>query len=398
MSSRLNFIHPRTLCGMLLSILEADKQLSLEDALSEYSDTQNIMVCILYGTLKSMTNDKIYWLDYTEDNEQLSGVVYGAIDIQRSVQENTFADSKFYCSSPTLSVRNDFYKMVGQAIYSANCIEHKEVTNKLYKFYLINFKYDLKTEFSLDVDFYELIDYCDRLLSIPDMYDFEFLIKACKFIFENYAVTNRNSKSKLPTIASSYEYIIQQFVIAELRRERSRRLSTKGISERYKGYRTSLLDKSRTIRKASKDNPLIKGLQADGVFKLYRGSDLVFADIIDVKTNLFIADTDSNGAIVYRPIYASATDNENQLIRYTKTFNELNGIDAFGYLVYVVFDIDSTLCKLHKTVTLPSKETGEFVTWGSFVINLNNGEFNKDTIRAQFKDLYDFLDIELHLK
>lgn len=397
MNDRLK-ISDKWLYRFLKSILELNRNLDIDDdTLSEYNDdTHNIMTCLLYTLLLDLEKRNIYYQTYEAETQELSEVIYNDLDLHRSIFEGTWMEEKFWSSNLELTTHNLLYSIIGSALYLSyhTGIEHKEFWDKACSHYSRTYGFDLNTLGV--VDYIKYAEYCDDYLSISSFTEFSTILRLCKLIFDLYAICNRDSSKQILNLDMSKEYIIQQCIVAELRRVRASRVHKK--NSKYKSYSCNITDKSRTIRKQY-DNPALGKLQADGVIILSRGKEILYAVIIDVKTNLGLKRVYTNGAEEDSPmklVLREDTENSNQLYRYLGEFKYNNSVEPFGCLVRVVFDSDYWN-NVHRNINV-DKKTGasEAVTFGDFVINITD-DMEEEDFRNQISDLYDFLGIEKHL-
>lgn len=397
MGDRLN-ISDKWLYRFLKSILELNRNLDIDDdTLSEYNkDTHNIMTCLLYTLLLDLEKRNIYYQTYEAENQELSEVIYNDLDLHRSIFEGTWMEEKFWSSNLELTTHNLLYSIIGSALCLSyhTGIEHKEFWDKACSHYNKVYGFDLS---KLGVDDYtKYAEYCDDYLSISSFAEFSTILRLCRLIFDLYAIYNRDSNSQILNLDMSKEYIIQQCIIAELRRVRASRVHKK--NSKYKSYSCNITDKSRTIRKQY-DNPALGKLQADGVITLSKDKEILYAVIIDVKTNLGLKRVYANGTEEDSPmrlVLREDAENSNQLYRYLGEFKHNNSVEPFGCLVRVVFNSDYWN-NVHRNINI-DKKTGasEAVTFGDFVISITDNTEEED-FRNQMSELYDFLGIEGHL-
>lgn len=396
MGDRLN-ISDKWLYRFLKSILELNRNLDIDDdTLSKYNkDTHNIMTCLLYTLLLDLEKRNIYYQTYEAETQELSEVIYNDLDLHRSIFEGTWMEEKFWSSNLELTTHNLLYSIIGSALCLSyhTGIEHKEFWDKACSHYNKVYGFDLNT---LGVDDYtKYAEYCDDYLSISSFAEFSTILRLCRLIFDLYAIYNRDSSSQILNLDMSKEYIIQQCIVAELRRVRASRVHKK--NSKYKSYSCNITDKSRTIRKQY-DNSFLGQLQADGVVTLSKDSNLLYAVIIDVKTNLGLKRVYADGETRDSTMRLVRENDENsaQLYRYLSEFRNIKSIEPFGCLVHVVFNSDYW-DDVHKVIN-KDKKTGytEFVTYGGFVINITDDTTEED-FRNQMSELYDFLGIEEHL-
>ena len=396
MGDRLN-ISDKWLYRFLKSILELNRNLDIDDdTLSEYNkDTHNIMTCLLYTLLLDLEKRNIYYQTYEAETQELSEVIYNDLDLHRSIFEGTWMEEKFWSSNLELTTHNLLYSIIGSALYYSyhTGIEHKEFWDKACSHYNRVYGFDLN---KLGVDDYtKYAEYCDDYLSISSFAEFSTILRLCRLIFELYAICNRDSSSQILNLDMSKEYIIQQCIVAELRRVRASRVHKK--DSKYKSYSCNITDKSRTIRKQY-DNSFLGQLQADGVVTLSKDSNLLYAVIIDVKTNLGLKRVYADGETRDSTMRLVRENDENsaQLYRYLSEFRNIKSIEPFGCLVHVVFNSDYWN-DVHKVIN-KDRKTGytEFVTYGGFVVSITDDTTEED-FRNQMSELYDFLGIEEHL-
>lgn len=396
MNDRLK-ISDKWLYRFLKSILELNRNLDIDDdTLSEYNDdTHNIMTCLLYTLLLDLEKRNIYYQTYEAETQELSEVIYNDLDLHRSIFEGTWMEEKFWSSNLELTTHNLLYSIIGSALYLSyhTGIEHKEFWDKAYSHYSKTYGFDLNTLGV--VDYIKYAEYCDDYLSISSFAEFSTILRLCKLIFDLYAICNRDSSSQILNLDMSKEYIIQQCIVAELRRVRASRVHKK--NSKYKSYSCNITDKSRTIRKQY-DNSFLGQLQADGVVTLSKDSNLLYAVIIDVKTNLGLKRVYADGETRDSTMRLVRENDENsaQLYRYLSEFRNTKSIEPFGCLVHVVFNSDYWN-DVHKVIN-KDKKTGytESVTYGGFVVNITD-DTTEEEFRNQMSDLYDFLGIEKHL-
>lgn len=396
MNDRLK-ISDKWLYRFLKSILELNRNLDIDDdTLSEYNkDTHNIMTCLLYTLLLDLEKRNIYYQTYEAETQELSEVIYNDLDLHRSIFEGTWMEEKFWSSNLELTTHNLLYSIIGSALYYSyhTGIEHKEFWDKACSHYNKVYGFDLN---KLGVDDYtKYAEYCDDYLSISSFAEFSTILRLCRLIFDLYAICDRDSSSQILNLDMSKEYIIQQCIVAELRRVRASRVHKK--DSKYKSYSCNITDKSRTIRKQY-DNSFLGQLQADGVVTLSKGSNLLYAVIIDVKTNLGLKRVYADGETRDSTMRLVRENDENsaQLYRYLSEFRNTKSIEPFGCLVHVVFNSDYW-DDVHKVIN-KDKKTGytESVTYGGFVVNITDDTTEED-FRNQMSELYDFLGIEGHL-
>lgn len=396
MGDRLN-ISDKWLYRFLKSILELNRNLDIDDdTLSEYNkDTHNIMTCLLYTLLLDLEKRNIYYQTYEAETQELSEVIYNDLDLHRSIFEGTWMEEKFWSSNLELTTHNLLYSIIGSALYYSyhTGIKHKEFWDKACSHYNRVYGFDLN---KLGVDDYtKYAEYCDDYLSISSFAEFSTILRLCRLIFELYAICNRDSSSQILNLDMSKEYIIQQCIVAELRRVRASRVHKK--DSKYKSYSCNITDKSRTIRKQY-DNSFLGQLQADGVVTLSKDSNLLYAVIIDVKTNLGLKRVYADGETRDSTMRLVRENDENsaQLYRYLSEFRNIKSIEPFGCLVHVVFNSDYWN-DVHKVIN-KDRKTGytEFVTYGGFVVSITDDTTEED-FRNQMSELYDFLGIEEHL-
>lgn len=396
MSDRLA-ISDKWLYRFLKSILELNRNLDIDDdVLSEYNDdTHNIMTCLLYTLLLDLEKRNIYYQTYEAETQELSEVIYNDLDLQRSVFEGTWMDEKFWSSNLELTTHNLLYSIIGSALYlSYNTgIEHKEFWDKACSHYNKVYGFDLNKLGVVDCIRYA--EYCDDYLSISSFVEFSTILKLCRLIFDLYAIYNRDTHNQILNLDMSKEYIIQQCIIAELRRVRASRVHKK--NSKYKSYSCNITDKSRTIRKQY-NNSFLGQLQADGVITLSKDGDLLYAVIIDVKTNLGLKKVYTDGETVDSTmrLVREKDENSTQLYRYLSEFRNIKSVEPFGCLVHVVFNSDYWN-DVHKDIN-KDKKTGytEAVTYGGFVINITD-DTTEEEFRNQMSDLYNFLGVEKYL-
>lgn len=396
MNDRLK-ISDKWLYRFLKSILELNRNLDIDDdTLSEYNkDTHNIMTCLLYTLLLDLEKRNIYYQTYEAESQELSEVIYNDLDLHRSIFEGTWMEEKFWSSNLELTTHNLLYSIIGSALYLSyhTGIEHKEFWDKACSHYNKVYGFDLN---KLGVDDYtKYAEYCDDYLSISSFAEFSTILRLCRLIFELYAICDRDSSSQILNLDMSKEYIIQQCIVAELRRVRASRVHKK--DSKYKSYSCNITDKSRTIRKQY-DNSFLGQLQADGVVTLSKDSNLLYAVIIDVKTNLGLKRVYADGETRDSTMRLVRENDENsaQLYRYLSEFRNTKSIEPFGCLVHVVFNSDYW-DDVHKVIN-KDKKTGytESVTYGGFVVSITDDTTEED-FRNQMSELYDFLGIEEHL-
>lgn len=396
MGDRLN-ISDKWLYRFLKSILELNRNLDIDDdTLSEYNkDTHNIMTCLLYTLLLDLEKRNIYYQTYEAETQELSEVIYNDLDLHRSIFEGTWMEEKFWSSNLELTTHNLLYSIIGSALCLSyhTGIEHKEFWDKACSHYNKVYGFDLN---KLGVDDYtKYAEYCDDYLSISSFAEFSTVLKLCRLIFDLYAIYNRDSSSQILNLDMSKEYIIQQCIVAELRRVRTSRVHKK--DSKYKSYSCNITDKSRTIRKQY-DNSFLGQLQADGVVTLSKDSNLLYAVIIDVKTNLGLKRVYADGETRDSTMRLVRENDENsaQLYRYLSEFRNTKSIEPFGCLVHVVFNSDYWN-DVHKVIN-KDRKTGytESVTYGGFVVSITDDTTEED-FRNQMSELYDFLGIEEHL-
>lgn len=396
MNDRLN-ISDKWLYRFLKSILELNRNLDIDDdTLSEYNkDTHNIMTCLLYTLLLDLEKRNIYYQTYETESQELSEVIYNDLDLHRSVFEGTWMEEKFWSSNLELTAHNLLYSIIGSALYLSyhTGIEHKEFWDKACSHYNKIYGFDLN---NLGVDDYtKYAEYCDDYLSISSFAEFTTILRLCRLIFDLYAIYNRDSSSQILNLDMSKEYIIQQCIVAELRRVKASRVHKK--DSKYKSYSCNITDKSRTIRKQY-DNPYLGLLQADGVITLSRQEELLYAVIIDVKTNLGLKRIYADGEIEDSDMRLTRIERRNsaQLHVYLDEFENIKHIKPFGCLVHVVFNSDYW-DDVHKVIN-KDRKTGytESVTYGGFVVSIADDTTEED-FRNQMSELYDFLGIEKHL-
>lgn len=396
MNDRLK-ISDKWLYRFLKSILELNRNLDIDDdTLSEYNkDTHNIMTCLLYTLLLDLEKRNIYYRTYEAESQELSEVIYNDLDLHRSIFEGTWMEEKFWSSNLELTTHNLLYSIIGSALCLSyhTGIEHKEFWDKACSHYNKVYGFDLN---KLGVDDYtKYAEYCDDYLSISSFAEFSTILRLCRLIFDLYAIYNRDSSSQILNLDMSKEYIIQQCIVAELRRVRASRVHKK--DSKYKSYSCNITDKSRTIRKQY-DNSFLGQLQADGVVTLSKDSNLLYAVIIDVKTNLGLKRVYADGETRDSTMRLVRENDENsaQLYRYLSEFRNTKSIEPFGCLVHVVFNSDYW-DDVHKVIN-KDKKTGytESVTYGGFVVSITDDTTEED-FRNQMSELYDFLGIEKHL-
>lgn len=396
MGDRLN-ISDKWLYRFLKSILELNRNLDIDDdTLSEYNkDTHNIMTCLLYTLLLDLEKRNIYYQTYEAESQELSEVIYNDLDLHRSIFEGTWMEEKFWSSNLELTTHNLLYSIIGSALCLSyhTGIEHKEFWDKACSHYNRVYGFDLN---KLGVDDYtKYAEYCDDYLSISSFAEFSTILRLCRLIFDLYAIYNRDHSNQILNLDMSKEYIIQQCIVAELRRVRASRVHKK--DSKYKSYSCNITDKSRTIRKQY-DNSFLGQLQADGIVTLSKDSNLLYAVIIDVKTNLGLKRVYADGETRDSTMRLVRENDENsaQLYRYLSEFRNIKSIEPFGCLVHVVFNSDYW-DDVHKVIN-KDKKTGytEFVTYGGFVVSITDDTTEED-FRNQMSELYDFLGIEEHL-
>lgn len=396
MGDRLN-ISDKWLYRFLKSILELNRNLDIDDdTLSEYNkDTHNIMTCLLYTLLLDLEKRNIYYQTYETESQELSEVIYNDLDLHRSIFEGTWMEEKFWSSNLELTTHNLLYSIIGSALCLSyhTGIEHKEFWDKACSHYNKVYGFDLS---KLEVDDYtKYAEYCDDYLSISSFAEFSTILRLCRLIFDLYAIYNRDHSSQILNLDMSKEYIIQQCIVAELRRVRASRVHKK--DSKYKSYSCNITDKSRTIRKQY-DNSFLGQLQADGVVTLSKDSNLLYAVIIDVKTNLGLKRVYADGETRDSTMRLVRENDENsaQLYRYLSEFRNTKSIEPFGCLVHVVFNSDYW-DDVHKVIN-KDRKTGytESVTYGGFVVNITDDTTEED-FRNQMSELYDFLGVEEHL-
>ena len=396
MNDRLK-ISDKWLYRFLKSILELNRNLDIDDdTLSEYNkDTHNIMTCLLYTLLLDLEKKNIYYQTYEAESQELSEVIYNDLDLHRSIFEGTWMEEKFWSSNLELTTHNLLYSIIGSALCLSyhTGIEHKEFWDKACSHYNKVYGFDLN---KLGVDDYtKYAEYCDDYLSISSFAEFSTILRLCRLIFDLYAIYNRDSSSQILNLDMSKEYIIQQCIVAEFRRVRASRVHKK--DSKYKSYSCNITDKSRTIRKQY-DNSFLGQLQADGVVTLSKDSNLLYAVIIDVKTNLGLKRVYSDGETRDSTMRLVRENDENsaQLYRYLSEFRNTKSIEPFGCLVHVVFNSDYW-GDVHKVIN-KDKKTGytESVTYGGFVVSITDDTTEED-FRNQMSELYDFLGIEKYL-
>lgn len=396
MNDRLK-ISDKWLYRFLKSILELNRNLDIDDdTLSGYNkDTHNIMTCLLYTLLLDLEKRNIYYQTYEAESQELSEVIYNDLDLHRSIFEGTWMEEKFWSSNLELTTHNLLYSIIGSALCLSyhTGIEHKEFWDKACSHYNKVYGFDLN---KLGVDDYtKYAEYCDDYLSISSFAEFSTILRLCRLIFDLYAIYNRDSSSQILNLDMSKEYIIQQCIVAELRRVRASRVHKK--DSKYKSYSCNITDKSRTIRKQY-DNSFLGQLQADGVVTLSKDSNLLYAVIIDVKTNLGLKRVYADGETRDSTMRLVRENDENsaQLYRYLSEFRNTKSIEPFGCLVHVVFNSDYW-GDVHKVIN-KDKKTGytESVTYGGFVVSITDDTTEED-FRNQMSELYDFLGIEKHL-
>ena len=396
MNDRLK-ISDKWLYRFLKSILELNRNLDIDDdTLSEYNkDTHNIMTCLLYTLLLDLEKRNIYYQTYEAESQELSEVIYNDLDLHRSIFEGTWMEEKFWSSNLELTTHNLLYSIIGSALCLSyhTGIEHKEFWDKACSHYNKVYGFDLN---KLGVDDYtKYAEYCDDYLSISSFAEFSTILRLCRLIFDLYAIYNRDSSSQILNLDMSKEYIIQQCIVAELRRVRASRVHKK--DSKYKSYSCNITDKSRTIRKQY-DNSFLGQLQADGVVTLSKDSNLLYAVIIDVKTNLGLKRVYADGETRDSTMRLVRENDENsaQLYRYLSEFRNTKSIEPFGCLVHVVFNSDYW-GDVHKVIN-KDKKTGytESVTYGGFVVSITDDTTEED-FRNQMSELYDFLGIEKYL-
>lgn len=381
----------------LKSILELNRNLDIDDdTLSEYNkDTHNIMTCLLYTLLLDLEKRNIYYQTYEAETQELSEVIYNDLDLHRSIFEGTWMEEKFWSSNLELTTHNLLYSIIGSALCLSyhTGIEHKEFWDKACSHYNKVYGFDLNKH-GVD-DYTKYAEYCDVYLSISSFAEFSTILKLCRLIFELYAICNRDPSNQILNLDMSKEYIIQQCIVAELRRVRASRVHKK--DSKYKSYSCNITDKSRTIRKQY-DNSFLGQLQADGVVTLSKDSNLLYAVIIDVKTNLGLKRVYADGETRDSTMRLVRENDENsaQLYRYLSEFRNTKSIEPFGCLVHVVFNSDYW-DDVHKVIN-KDKKTGytESVTYGGFVVSITDDTTEED-FRNQMSELYDFLGIEEHL-
>lgn len=390
-------ISDKWLYRFLKSILELNRNLDIDDdILSSYNnDTHNIMTCLLYTLLLDLEKRNIYYQTYEAEIQELSEVIYNDLDLQRSMFEGTWMEEKFWSSNLEFTMHNLLYSIIGSALYlSYNTgIEHKEFWDKACSHYNKVYGFDLN---NLGVvDYIKYAEYCDDYLGISSFIEFSTILRLCKLIFDLYAIYNRDTNNQILNLDMSKEYIIQQCIIAELRRVRASRVHKK--NSRYKFYSCNITDKSRTIRKQY-NNSFLGQLQADGVVTLSKDSNLLYAVIIDVKTNLGLKRVYADGETRDSTMRLVRENDENsaQLYRYLSEFRNTKSIEPFGCLVHVVFNSDYW-DNIHKVIN-KDRETGytESVTYGGFVVSITDDTTEED-FRNQMSELYDFLGVEEHL-
>lgn len=396
MSDRLS-ISDKWFYRFLKSILELNRNLDIDDdTLSEYNkDTHNIMTCLLYTLLLDIEKRNIYYQTYEAENQELSEVIYNDLDLHRSIFEGTWMEEKFWSSNLELTTHNLLYSIIGSALCLSyhTGIEHKEFWDKACSHYNKVYGFDLN---KLGVDDYtKYAEYCDDYLSISSFAEFSTILRLCRLIFELYVICDRDSSSQILNLDMSKEYIIQQCIVAELRRVRASRVHKK--DSKYKSYSCNITDKSRTIRKQY-DNSFLGQLQADGVVTLSKDSNLLYAVIIDVKTNLGLKKVYADGGEEDSAmrLVREKKKNSDQLYRYLGEFKYNNSVEPFGCLVHVVFNSDYWN-DIHKVINI-DKKTGhtESVTYGGFVVSITDDTTEED-FRNQMSELYDFLGVEEHL-
>lgn len=390
-------ISDKWLYRFLKSILELNRNLDIDDdILSSYNnDTHNIMTCLLYTLLLDLEKRNIYYQTYEAETQELSEVIYNDLDLQRSMFEGTWMEEKFWSSNLEFTMHNLLYSIIGSALYlSYNTgIEHKEFWDKACSHYNKVYGFDLN---NLGVvDYTKYAEYCDDYLGISSFIEFSTILRLCKLIFDLYAIYNRDTNNQILNLDMSKEYIIQQCIMAELRRVRASRVHKK--NSRYKSYSCNITDKSRTIRKQY-NNSFLGQLQADGVVTLSKDSNLLYAVIIDVKTNLGLKRVYADGETRDSTMRLVRENDENsaQLYRYLSEFRNTKSIEPFGCLVHVVFNSDYW-DDVHKVIN-KDRETGytESVTYGGFVVSITDDTTEED-FRNQMSELYDFLGVEEHL-
>lgn len=390
-------ISDKWLYRFLKSILELNRNLDIDDdTLSEYNkDTHNIMTCLLYTLLLDLEKRNIYYQTYEAETQELSEVIYNDLDLHRSIFEGTWMEEKFWSSNLELTTHNLLYYIIGSALCLSyhTGIEHKEFWDKACSHYNKIYGFDLN---KLGVDDYtKYAEYCDDYLSISSFAEFSIILRLCRLIFDLYAIYNRDSSSQILNLDMSKEYIIQQCIVAELRRVRASRVHKK--NSKYKSYSCNITDKSRTIRKQY-NNSFLGQLQADGVVTLSKDSNLLYAVIIDVKTNLDLKRVYADGETRDSTMRLVRENDENsaQLYRYLSEFRNTKSIEPFGCLVHVVFNSDYW-DDVHKVIN-KDRETGytESVTYGGFVVSITD-DMEEEDFRNQMSELYDFLGIEEHL-
>ena len=396
MGDRLN-ISDKWLYRFLKSILELNRNLDIDDdTLSEYNkDTHNIMTCLLYTLILDLEKRNIYYQTYEAENQELSEVIYNDLDLHRSIFEGTWMEEKFWSSNLELTTHNLLYSIIGSALCLSyhTGIEHKEFWDKACNHYNKVYGFDLN---NLGVDDYtKYAEYCDDYLSISSFAEFSTILRLCRLIFDLYAICDRDSSSQILNLDMSKEYIIQQCIVAELRRVRASRIHKK--DSKYKSYSCNITDKSRTIRKQY-DNPFLGKLQADGVITLSKDKEILYAVVIDVKTNLGLKRVYKNGYDEYSTmrLMIEPRHNKYQIYTYCGEYKKIYNIKPFGCLVHIVFNSDCWN-NVHRVINRDEK-TGisEAVTYGSFVINITDDTTEED-FRNQMSELYDFLGIEEHL-
>lgn len=390
-------ISDKWLYRFLKSILELNRNLDIDDdIISSYNnDTHNIMTCLLYTLLLDLEKRNIYYQTYEAETQELSEVIYNDLDLQRSMFEGTWMEEKFWSSNLEFTMHNLLYSIIGSALYlSYNTgIEHKEFWDKACSHYNKVYGFDLN---NLGVvDYIKYAEYCDDYLGISSFIEFSTILRLCKLIFDLYAIYNRDTNNQILNLDMSKEYIIQQCIIAELRRVRASRAHKK--NSRYKSYSCNITDKSRTIRKQY-DNSFLGQLQADGVVTLSRDSNLLYAVIIDVKTNLGLKRVYADGETRDSTMRLVRENDENsaQLYRYLSEFRNIKSIEPFGCLVHVVFN-SNYWDDVHKVIN-KDRKTGytESVTYGGFVVSITDDTTEED-FRNQMSELYNFLGVEEHL-
>lgn len=390
-------ISDKVLYRFLMSILEEDRDLRFDDSyLTDYhNNTQNLLSCLLYGFLRDLENRNLFYKTFNQKQSIASEVIHGTIDVQKTFYESIWMEDKVYSHTDVLDVSKSFYTMIGTAqvlAYSLS-IEHTEFWSHCVKHYKKLYHIDISKIDMNNINYQYYLDLCDSYLSVSALQSYHTLVKLCKFIFELFTIYNTDMRYKdnLVNLDCSTEYIIQQFFIAEFRREMRRRISIKNST--LKGYSCSLADASRTIRDYT-NNPFIGKLQADGVFTLSKGKEKNYVVVFDVKTNLplkkKIKDTDieeESDKVLY-----AARRNTSQLYQYLGEYIYHNKFDSvFGCLVHFCFNTDY-YNKFHKKRNYDNNFS-EAYKYGAFVFNFTD-DYDEKEIRAKVSELFDFLEIE----